>query len=289
MASQVLILGASGFIGSYLHKSLGGVEGRIVTGTYHTRAAPGLVPLDILDSKDMLRLINETRPDFVVFLAGTKDVERCERDPAYALHLNVQSVQNYVDACRLAQVQPSTLFFSTDYVFDGRMGHYSATHVPGPHTVYGLTNLLAERILSCSGLSGTNLRVSAVMGRNGGFFKWLESNLHANKSVSLYVNTYFSPTSIGRLCRFVEACAQQVMEPQRGQGMRIAHLSDGYRITRHQFGRAVASRMGKPIDLVQPTAANLEATTFQADLSLLPDNLSAFRPYEDWNEMEEIF
>lgn len=289
MADRVLILGASGFIGSYLRESLGQRAKRVITGTYNSHATPGLVPLDVLDVHAVQRVLEESRPQFVVFLAGTKDVERCEKEPTYAMDLNVQAVRNYVEACAAAHIKPSTLFFSTDYVFDGRGGHYSRDAYVGPHTVYGMTNLLAEKLLIRSGLPGVILRVSAVMGRRGGFFRWLETSLMTGQSISLFDNTYFSPTSIGRLCRFVEKCAQQAREMKSSEGMRIAHLSDGYRMTRYQFGGAVASMLGKPRSLLQASAADLAVTTFQADLSLLPDGQQVFRSLADWNELEDIF
>ncbi|MBT0571744.1 sugar nucleotide-binding protein [Curvibacter sp. CHRR-16] len=289
MADRVLILGASGFIGSYLRESLGQVKQRVLTGTYHSHETPGLVPLNVLDVHAMRELIGESQPQFVVFLAGTKDVERCEKMPAYALDLNVQAVRNYVEACLSLKVRPVTLFFSTDYVFDGFDGHYSRSSCVGPRTVYGLTNLLAERILGRSNLPGVILRVSAVMGRRGGFFRWLETSLIAEESISLFDNTYFSPTSVGRLCRFVENCAAGSGGLGLDAGMRIVHLSDAYRLTRYQFGCAVAGKLGKPLTLLQPSLADLSTTTFQSDLSLLPDGVKAFRPSHQWDELGEIF
>jgi dTDP-4-dehydrorhamnose reductase len=289
MAERVLILGASGFIGSYLRESLGGHSQRQITGTYHRRAATDLVPLNVLDKQAMRELIGKICPQLVVLLAGTKDVERCESDPGYALDLNVQAVRNYVEACAAARVKPVTLFFSTDYVFDGHDGHYCRDSDIGPRTVYGLTNLLAEKVLTHSALPGVILRVSAVMGRRGGFFRWLETSLNTGQSISLFDNTYFSPTSIGRLCRFVEDCAQKALAAEQEAGMRVVHLSDGYRMTRYEFGCAIAGKLGKPLSLLQPSAANLAAATFQADLSLLPDDLKAFRSAHEWSEMEDIF
>lgn len=289
MADRVLILGASGFIGSYLRESLGQRASRIITGTYHSRVKPGLVSLNVLDPAAMRRVVEECRPQFVVFLAGTKDVERCEKDPAYAMDLNVQAVRNYVEICEVAGIKPTTLFFSTDYVFDGQHGHYKSDACVGPHTVYGLTNLLAEKLLIRSGLPGVVLRVSAVMGRRGGFFHWLETSLAAGQPSSLFDNTYFSPTSIGRLCRFVDICAQEAVEGKSFESMRIAHLSDGYRMTRYQFGGAIAGKLGQSLSLLQPSTADFAASTFQADLSLLPDGQETFLPLANWNELEDIF
>lgn len=289
MAERILILGASGFIGGYLQTTLSARVGRSVVGTCHSQLASGLVPLDVLDPVSFNRVMVDVRPDLVIFLAGSKNVERCEREPGYAIDINVQAVRNFLTACEHAEVKPATLFFSTDYVFDGLRGHYLTGDTVGPHTVYGLTNLLAERVLLASGLPGVLLRVSAVMGRRGGFFQWLDRSLDGEKPIPLYDNTFFSPTSVGRLCAFVENYANSLPHAPDEHTMKTVHLSDGYRLSRYQFGRLVAQCSGRGLGLLQPSKADLTASTFQADLSLIPDGLVAFHDAESWNELENIF
>lgn len=284
MAKRILVLGASGFIGTYLFEQLTSC-GYSVTGTYHSHPRQGFEQLNILDPDGLDRTLSRIRPELVVFVAGTKDVGRCEREPGYAIDLNVQAVRNYIAACDSIGIRPCTLYFSTDYVFDGIRGHYRNVDAVGAKTVYGATNMLAERLLQTAGLPALILRVSAVMGRRGGFFRWLEDNFHADVPVELFDNTYFSPTSIGRLCDYV----RKVSERDFQSGVTISHLSDGYRMTRYQFGRLVAQSMGKAETLVTATAAAFNGAGFQPDLSLLPDGMTAFRKPETWNELEHIF
>jgi dTDP-4-dehydrorhamnose reductase len=283
MARRVLILGASGFIGTYLTEHLVH-EGHTVTGTYHGRARPGLVHLDLLDRAEIDNTLLNSDPDVVVLLSGTKDVSRCEKDPVYAVDLNFQTVRNFVESCARNNKAPQIIFFSTDYVFDGVKGAYRSGDPIGARTVYGLTNVLAERILQCSGLQSLVLRVSAVMGRSGGFFNWLETRLKRDEAVDLFENTFFSPTSIGRVCRFV---AQTVSEGVHSY--RVCHLSDGYRMSRYQYGLAVAGALGKPASLVVPVTADTAGSHFQPDLSLLPDGMTAFRCVDSWDESGNIY
>jgi len=288
MAERILVLGASGFIGTYLRAALSRA-GFQVTGTYHCHPAAGLVALDLLDAAALRVLMAKVRPDMVVFLSGSKAVERCDQDPAYAIDLNVQTVRNYLDECADIGLSPTTMFFSTDYVFDGLRGSYRSGDPVGPRTVYGVTNLLAERLLLASGLPGVLLRVSAVMGRNGGFFQWLARSLEGDQPISLFDNTIFSPTSIGRLCRFVTDYADSLSKQVPANGMRVVHLSDGYRMSRYQFGCAVAARLGRSTAILKPVQADFTASTFQADLSLIPEGLDDFLDPNGWNELEDIF
>jgi dTDP-4-dehydrorhamnose reductase len=284
MKKRILVLGASGFIGGYLVKHLSSA-GHVITGTYYERPQNGLVKMDLLDATSLKLFLTTTQPELVIFLSGTKDVARCEKEPGYAVDLNVQAVRNYLLACTSAKLRPATLFFSTDYVFDGAKGYYKYTDTIGPKTVYGATNMLAERLIQSSGLPALILRVSAVMGRRGGFYHWLEDSLQTNTTVELFDNTFFSPTSIGRLCSFVAKVAEHNMN----DAVTLTHLSDGYRLTRFEFGQLLAEKLGKPLSLIKPKTVALEGIGFQSDLSLLPDGMTDFLNHKTWDELGKIF
>jgi dTDP-4-dehydrorhamnose reductase len=284
MAKRFLVLGASGFIGTYLTQYLSS-QGHEVFGTYHSHARPDLKHCDLLNADEVMQTLASLQPEIVLFLSGSKDVKRCETDPAYGIDLNVQTARNFISACDKLGMRPLTIFFSTDYVFDGVRGSYGSIDPAGPRTVYGMTNLLAEHLFLASGLPGVLLRVSAVMGQRGGFFQWLKQSLERDEPVSLFDNTFFSPTSIGHLCRLIVQIACQTVP----KTMIVSHLSDGYRMSRYQFGCLVAARLGKPESLVSPVSVDLNASNFQPDLSLLPDGQTQFLPIQGWNHWDEIW
>lgn len=288
MDNRILLLGASGFLGNYLYSRLSSNNKCDVLGTFCSRTVPGFVRLDMTNFDAICSLLLDFNPTSVVFLAGTKDVAKCEQDPAFALDVNVHTVRNFIAACHRVGVSPFTLFFSTDYVFDGITGYYTPDSQVGPRTVYGLTNLLAERMLANSGIPGIILRVSAVMGRQGGFFRWLYRSLECSSPISLFTNTYFSPTSIGTLCEYVKKCVNGCFSDNVTTNMRICHLSDGFRMSRYDFGCIVANKLNMSLDLLVPSCADLSNSTFQGDLSLLPDDMLVFNRNESWDELGEI-
>ena len=284
MSKRILVLGASGFIGSYLFDRLT-THGHFVTGTYVQRQKSGLEHINLLNLEKLTSFLKRVRPELVVFLSGTKDVTRCEQDPAHALDLNVQAVRNYLTVCKTNGLQPATLYFSSDYVFDGVTGYYTNTSPLGPKTVYGATKMIAERLFLASDMSTLILRVSAVMGRKAGFFNWLEKSLETETPIGLFDNTYFSPTSIGRLCDFVVNVADNGI----GKGVQIAHLSDGYRMSRVEFGGLLALKLNKSKSLISVIKASVDGIGFQADLSLLPDGMNKFLDNQLFGEFKEIF
>lgn len=285
MTEKVLIIGASGFIGQYLMGYL--VKNQVaVKGTYCKNIRDGLVELDLLNTQSIALVLSEIKPTHVLFLAGTKNVDLCEKNPEYAISLNVDCVRAYLAACAKTNCRPKTIYFSTDYVFDGICGHYKHDDEPNPKTLYGITNLLAEHLLLKSDIPTVVLRASAVMGLKGGFFGWIHDSLMLDKKIELFDNTYFSPTSIGRLCSFVH---NLVVTPKIFKENSIHHLSDGYRLTRYEFGKVIADRLNKGHELVIRNSADLSRRLFQPDLSLLPDGLSSFKDSSSWNEMENIY
>lgn len=279
-----MVLGASGFIGGYLFEHLI-AAGHAVTGTYLKQPKPDLVQVNLLEVDRLTMLLTRVNPELVIFLSGTKDVERCEKEPGFALDLNVQAVRNYLMVCTSIGLLPETLFFSTDYVFDGSAGHYTKKAVVSPKTVYGATNMIAERLFQSSDLPTLILRVSAVMGRRAGFYRWIEQSLQSDTPIALFDNTYFSPTTLGRLCSFVANVANQGID----EGVAITHLSDGYRMTRFEFGRLLALKLNKPQTLISAKKADIDGIGFQSDLSLLPEGMNEFLDNNNWDEFESIF
>ena len=286
MSHDILVIGASGFVGSYIYDYLSQISEFQVKGTAYSVSAPHLYSLDISDRASILALLYDLRPSTVIFCAGTKNLNRCEADPAYAMSLNVDSIRFYVDACAAIRLSPNTLYLSSDYVFDGLKGGYRYDSLVGPSTVYGITKLLAERLLLSSELPGQILRTSAVMGRKGGFFRWLENALKSGNKLDLFENTYFTPTSIGRLCEYLR---DFVFSSDNRVNINVSHITDGCRMTRYEYRVRVADILGFPSSTLSASIAHYKTSIFQPDLSLLPDECANFGSVYDWDNMDKIF
>jgi dTDP-4-dehydrorhamnose reductase len=76
----------------------------------------------------------------VLHAAAWTDVDGAESDPAGAARVNVDGTRNVV------ALGAPLVYFSTDYVFDGRKnGPYLESDEPNPISVYGQTKLEGER------------------------------------------------------------------------------------------------------------------------------------------------
>ena len=99
--------------------------------------------LDIRDATAVRAAIRDVGPDVVLHCAAFTNVDGAEADPASAAAVNIDGTRNVVRALRGTRAR--LVFFSTDYVFDGRKASpYVESDRPRPLNVYGRTKLAGE-------------------------------------------------------------------------------------------------------------------------------------------------
>jgi len=137
----MLVTGAAGMVGAYVP---------IVFSDWNltlTDVAGGYVPLDIRDPEAVPAIIADVRPDFVLHLAAATDVDRCERDPDWAFHINALGTQNIALACQANSIP--LVYISTAAVFSGdKLEPYNEFDFPKPSNVYGHSKYGGEQIVS---------------------------------------------------------------------------------------------------------------------------------------------
>lgn len=141
--AHALVIGASGLVGGAFLARLARTPAR-VTGTSHSHPRPGLVPFELGPAPEAF--LDGLSPDLVVMASAMTHVDRCESDPAEALRRNVDELLPIAAWC--ARHGAALLYFSTDYVFDGRTGPYAEEAVPHPISVYGRSKLAAEAVVA---------------------------------------------------------------------------------------------------------------------------------------------
>ncbi|MFA4965921.1 MAG: dTDP-4-dehydrorhamnose reductase [Thermoleophilia bacterium] len=99
--------------------------------------------LDIRDAAAVREAVHGFAPDVVLHTAAYTDVDGAEAQPAIAEAINVLGTRNVVEAVRGTHTR--LVYFSTDYVFDGRLRHpYVESDTAHPLNVYGRTKLAGE-------------------------------------------------------------------------------------------------------------------------------------------------
>jgi len=224
---KVLVVGASSFIGFHLFKHLEKKYNCI--GTYFTnKRSEKLIHLNILSKDELEKTFAKHKPDIILWISGAKDVQICEQDEKYAYSINTQPIIDYLNILDKQQF----IFISTNYVFDGVTGNYKDLDKPAPNTIYGKTNYLAEQILLKSNKNFNIIRSSAVLGKGGIFYDWLNVNLKSNSQISLF-DSYFTPTPIQLLIDGVDFMINT------NKYKNIFHICGELKITRYDLGKTI--------------------------------------------------
>ncbi len=157
---RILILGASGFVGSVLYRDLSARHS--VVGTCWRAEIPGLRRVDLRDPVALAALAAEGF-DVVIHSAGVVDLGAAEADPDLAWTENVGSVETLVDA--VTGTGTKLVLLSSDNVFDGVRESYTEADPTCPVNVYGRTKVAAEQALLAGG-GHLAVRIPIVYGRS---------------------------------------------------------------------------------------------------------------------------
>lgn len=158
---RVLVIGASGFIGSILFRDF--AESHEVFGTYCHTPQSSLQFLNITNKASVEHLLSTLNPEVVVQPAAQPWVDFCEQQPEESYKINVQGAMNIIDWC--VAYQKRYVFLSTDYVFDGNDGPYAESASCNPLNVYGKHKLLVEEAIQKTlGNLGLIIRTTTVYG-----------------------------------------------------------------------------------------------------------------------------
>jgi dTDP-4-dehydrorhamnose reductase len=122
--------------------------------------------LDICDGEKVERTLAEFDPWAVFNAAAYNQVDVAEKEPLAAYEANALGVRNIAIACR--QNDARLIHFSTDYVFDGRLGRpYIETDPTHPLGAYAVSKLAGELYVQAYLERPVIIRTSGVFGPGG--------------------------------------------------------------------------------------------------------------------------
>ena len=142
--TRILITGASGLLGLNTALEAAGdyeVFGQVHSHPLYTRTFQ-VIQADLLAPGAAERLLEQTRPDWVIHCAALANVDACETDPSLAAQTNIEVPRKLAQL--VARGGARLLHVSTDAVFDGQQGDYTEDDAPNPLGVYAWTKLQAE-------------------------------------------------------------------------------------------------------------------------------------------------
>jgi dTDP-4-dehydrorhamnose reductase len=232
-----LVIGASGLVGSHLVQELRD-RGWSVTGTYNSNARPGLVHLDVTDSAQVVDLVRHVGPAVVIQPGGEAGVDKCEAAPELTRAINVRGT---IQASRAAAlVGASFVFFSTDYVFDGKAGPYSEDALCRPLNEYGRQKTYTEEALR-GYPDHLIVRTSGVYGwesQRKNYVIRLIDLLAAGERMPAWTDQTLSPTSVVNLAQVVTDLVEKGVTG-------TVHVAGSEPMDRLSFARLICEVFGR--------------------------------------------
>ena len=213
---KLLIIGASGVLGSRLHNDAIKKKWNVL-GTYCSHERVGLSYLDVRDKNSLEKVFNFFKPEVVVMAGGITDVDLCTLKPKLAEDVNIKGTLNMVK--EIKEYGSKLVYVSTDYIFDGENGPYKENNKPNPINIYGKTKLEAENIIRSKLKDNLIVRTAQLYGAlhlrggqnallAGGEVKVVQTNnftikiihnMQNNKKVYAADDLYSTPTYSGSL------------------------------------------------------------------------------------------
>lgn len=175
---KVLVLGASGMIGSTMLRMLARSPNWEVIGSIRATVKPESLGdwgarwccgVDLANPDHLSRLFRGVHPDVVINCAGLTKHLPSGNDPVPALIMNALLPHRLAELCGISRAR--LIHISTDCVFSGGKGNYCEDDEPDANDVYGKTKHLGE----VAGPGLVTLRTSTIgheMGTRFGLLEW---------------------------------------------------------------------------------------------------------------------
>lgn len=184
---RVLVTGAAGQLGYDICRSLDsqGIANRGVD----------VQDFDLRDAGAVMDAVRRYQPTHVVHCGAYTAVDKAETERDLCLAINGDGTANVAHACR--ECDAEMMYFSTDYVFDGRSKStpWTVQDAPDPLSVYGISKYRGEYAVREQVDRHYVLRISWVFGLNGhNFVKTMLRLSEQQDELTVVCDQYGAPT-----------------------------------------------------------------------------------------------
>ena len=229
---KIAVIGSTGQLGTDLIKTLENEHNVI-----------GLTHNDVeVSDYNSIMILKEHKPDVVINTAAFHKTDQCEEEPLKAFSVNALGARNIAKITK--QIDATTVYISTDYVFDGTtIEPYTENDIPAPINTYGISKLAAEhftkqnpkhyiiRIASVFGKAGAS-------GKGGNFVETMITKAKNNDHITVIDDMWMSPT----YTKDASSTIKKITEKQLPYG--IYHTTNKGYCSWHQFAKQIFQLTG---------------------------------------------
>ncbi len=243
---RILLFGKNGQLGWELNRTLMCL-GELVALDYPE--------VDFENPRDVIKVVNQTKPDLIVNAAAYTNVDKAEEEPDKARLINADTPGEIANWCKLHNAV--LIHYSTDYVFDGTKGSpYTEEDEPNPLNVYGKTKLEGEIAVQQSGAPYLILRTAWVYSMRGNNFATKVLEWAKNSDVLRIVDDQISnPTwarALAEITADVVAMGIEDIKSFFSSKGGLYHCAGSGYCSRHEWAEAIVDEFnkGKKIKIV---------------------------------------
>ena len=200
---KTIVLGMDGFLGRHFYDAYKAFHPDTV-GTSNKTARKNLF-LDLAQIDVSILPLEESGYTDALITAGITKISHCEEEKEYTRMINVDGILEL--ARRMSEAGLKVIWFSSDYVFDGRSGNYSESSPTHPVNEYGRQKAEVEKRLSkiCKG-NALIVRLSKLFGLKKGDGHLIDNmayKLMSGDKINAAYDQFFCPTLVDDVVRVV--------------------------------------------------------------------------------------
>lgn len=201
---KIMITGSNGLLGQKLIDKIIGKAGTSLLASSigrdrHPAQGEGYIyqSLDITNRVEVLKTLQEFKPDVVIHTAAMTNVDQCESEKELCQKMNVDAVSYFIEGAR--ELDFHFIHLSTDFIFDGENGPYAEDAPASPISTYGRSKAEAEQLLLRSEIRFAILRtiivygIAAEMSRSN-IVLWAKAALEKGEKINVVNDQFRMPT-----------------------------------------------------------------------------------------------
>ncbi len=201
---MILVIGASGYIGSHIYSAFK-AESLPVIGTYNRHPENGLIPFDM--EKQIFPILSfepEKISHMIIAASSTVRIDQVGQEWNKSHTIDVVNAKAMLTLCKKYEITP--VYLSSDFVFDGEKGNYSETDPTNPINGYGKIKDRIESYIREEFESHMIIRMGKVFGIQLNDHTLITSIINdLKKGLTLYCSSdqVFTPVMIFDLVNFL--------------------------------------------------------------------------------------
>lgn len=274
------VIGANGFLGSYIIKSILQLTDERVIGTARDVSKVRdddrvtWIKCDITNENefdDLVQVLSQEKKVKVVFLAAYHHPDKVAENPQVAWDINVTTLSKCVNKLHFVD---KLFYASTDSVYGNSVDeyHFIETDLTNPVNIYGHNKVAAESIVVNYGFNVVRypflIAPSLVEGKPH-FYDRMVEELKSGNEITMFSDSYRSSLN------FKTAADLLIKLMQREDNIpSILNICGDRDLSKYDIGLMIADSLGVSRDLVKPITMETDSDIFKSAraTSTLMDN-----------------